>query len=137
MTEDSQVEKIVVTDERVAARLVALRWLYEESDELAKNHATAREAAIPRKVREKLAAIDAEYAAEARKIAAGIEEVETDIKTGVISLGHTVKGINLMAVYTPPKVTWDTGWLDGYGAAHPEILTARKTGKPSVAIRKA
>lgn len=67
---------------------------------------------------------------------AEIETLTAEIKQEVITGGMTVKGSVIQAVYTKGRVTWDTKSLDGYAAAHPEIVQFRKVGDPSVAIRK-
>lgn len=51
--------------------------------------------------------------------------------------GATVKHAGLMAVYSKPRVSWDTAKLEGYALAHPEITAARTTGKPTISIREA
>lgn len=61
--------------------------------------------------------------------------IEARVKDLVLELGETVKGDQLMAVWTKPRVSWDVKSLDGYAAAHPEILPFRHTGQPSVSIR--
>ena len=68
-------------------------------------------------------------------LAANMNQLESEIKAFVIGLGVTVKGAGLMAVYNKGRVSWDSKYLDGYAAAHPEILDARKVGEPSVSIR--
>lgn len=64
-----------------------------------------------------------------------VERIETSIKDRVLTMGETVRGDALMAVWCKPRVSWDVKSLDGYAAAHPEILPFRHTGQPSVSIR--
>lgn len=120
----------------VKARLTGLRWLYEEREELAKAHQAARIGLIPREVWDQLAALDDEFNRKMAAIEASIVEDEADIKAGVLRIGKTVKDPFLQVVYTPGRVTWDSKFLDGYAAAHPEVMVARKVGQPSAAIRK-
>lgn len=61
--------------------------------------------------------------------------IETTIKHLVTDHGESVKGDTLHAVYSPPRVTWDSKGLTGYAVAHPEIEAFKKVGKPSVSIR--
>lgn len=75
---------------------------------------------------------DAEYIARKKEGDALTEEIKAD----VISLGETVKGSALMAVYAKGRTTWDNKGLDGFATAHPEIEKFRKVGEPSVSIRK-
>ncbi len=63
-------------------------------------------------------------------------QLEKEIKTAVLENRQSVKGESYQAVYTKGKITWDTKALTGYALAHPEIEELKKTGKPSVSIRK-
>jgi hypothetical protein len=67
---------------------------------------------------------------------AEIEKLTTDIEAAVLKAGESVKGSDLIAVYSAGRVTWNTKALDGYAAAHNEIEQFKKIGKPSVTIRK-
>jgi hypothetical protein len=40
-----------------------------------------------------------------------------------------------MAMYTKPRVTWDSKGIEGFSVAHPEINVFRKVGEPSVSIK--
>ena len=62
--------------------------------------------------------------------------LQKSIKRDTIDLGFTTHGRYLMAVWSKPRVTWDSSGLAGYMVAHPEIEAFKKTGKPSVSIRK-
>ncbi len=81
-------------------------------------------------------AIKADYAGDFGAIDAEIATLQKNVKDGTIGFGSTVKGKSLMAVYSKPRVTWDGKGLSGYAVAHPEIEAFKKTGKPSVSIRK-
>lgn len=61
--------------------------------------------------------------------------IEDAVKREVLAIGSSVKGEGLSAVWSKPRVSWDTKKLDGYAAAHPEIEAFRKAGEPSVSIR--
>jgi hypothetical protein len=67
-----------------------------------------------------------------------VDELDKQIREEVMEKKETVKSTSgeYMAVFRNGSTTWDTPKLDGYAAAHPEILEFRKTGKPSVAIQK-
>jgi len=95
----------------------------------------AKRAEILRPVADDLAALEAEYAplmASAQARAASLEE---SIKAAVIESGASVKGAALQAVYSKPRVSWNTKALEGFAAAHPEIMAFRSVGAPSVSIR--
>ena len=57
------------------------------------------------------------------------------IKAEVIAAGETVSGEFHQAVYSKARVSWDSKALEGYAAAHPEILAFRSVGSPSVSLR--
>ena len=65
-----------------------------------------------------------------------VKELQASIKTAAVEVGETVKANHYMAVFTQPKPTWDSGKLEGYAAAHPEILAFRTEKNPYVSIRK-
>jgi len=82
-----------------------------------------------------IAEIEAEFSEKINKIAEKIAALETEIKQSVITYGASVKGSYLQAIYARGRVSWDTKSLDGYAAAHPELLAFRREGEPSVSIR--
>jgi hypothetical protein len=63
-------------------------------------------------------------------------EMESYVKSDVLSLGCSFKGSRLHAVWSKPRVSWDAKGLDGYAVANPAILAFRKEGEPSVSIRE-
>ena len=65
-----------------------------------------------------------------------VKTLQDGIKTVAVEVGETVKAEHYMAVFTQPKPTWDSGKLEGYAAAHPEILAFRTEKNPYVSIRK-
>jgi hypothetical protein len=59
-----------------------------------------------------------------------------EIKEAVLEHGSTIKGEDLMAVWSKGRTSWDTKKLDGFAAAHPEILQFKSSGKPSISIKE-
>jgi hypothetical protein len=90
-------------------------------------------------IKEKLAEIDAEFDPKAEDLAQQKSMLEAEIKMEVLQTGQTVKGTFHSFVWSKPRHPgWDNVALDGYAAAHPEILKFRKEpGNPSVSVRKA
>jgi hypothetical protein len=95
----------------------------------------AKRTEILAKVKDELDALDVEFAPLLSTVNERVTGLESEIKAFVASLGESVKGSRLHAVYSKPRVSWDTKKLDGYAAGHPEILAFRKEGEPSVSIR--
>jgi hypothetical protein len=96
----------------------------------------AVEAEIPPEIVAKLEYLKLSYADLLESQSAEIEKLIMSIEADVILIKNTVDGHFLKAVYSPPRVTWDTQGLKGYSVAHPEILVFQKIGQPSVMIRK-
>lgn len=63
-------------------------------------------------------------------------KLESEIREFVVKHEESIKGSDLHAVFAKGKTSWDGAKLDGFAAAFPAILEFKKTGKPSVSIRK-
>ena len=87
-------------------------------------------------IKAKLVEIDAEFDPILLQLNLNKSVLERNIKEQILTLGRTVSGIYHCFRWSRPRVTWDTRALDGYGAAHPEILQFRKEGKPIISVRK-
>ena len=64
-----------------------------------------------------------------------IDDLEKEISEAVLAEGQTVKTDLISAIWNKGKSTWDGKLLEGYAVAHPEILAAKKVGKPTVSFR--
>lgn len=113
-------------------------------DELAEIRAAADVARLSRDaardlvlapVREALNAVEMEFAPQIAAAQDRATEIEALVKSAVVRHGASIKGTSLQAVYSKPRVSWDTKALDGYAVAHPELLGLRTEGQPSVSIR--
>ena len=82
-----------------------------------------------------LEAKKADFERENADLIADIEKIEAEIKTVVLEKGETVKTDRISAIWNKGKETWDGKILTGYAVAHPEILAAKKVGKPTVSFR--
>ena len=97
--------------------------------------AALKDAVLTPEIKAQLAAIDAEFE---DRIAAGEERIkalESEVKAAALTVGETVKGSRMQAVWAKPRVTWDAKALDGYAMNVPELFAFRKEGEPSVSIR--
>jgi hypothetical protein len=83
----------------------------------------------------KIQALEEERALLSAGVDQKIAHLESRIRDSVISMGQSVKGQHLHAIYSKPRITWDSKGLGGYVVAHPEISAFRKEGNPSVSIR--
>lgn len=76
---------------------------------------------------------------EIRPLDEELKRLKAAIVSRVKVMGETVEHGNVKATYRGgyTRVTWDGKALDGFAAAHPEILTFRKetTTSPSVSIK--
>ena len=116
--------------------LEQLTEAYAQRDLLKIAHDQARDDAIPEEVEAALADVDIEFMPKIDAIVEKIAVLEEQAKQAVLEAGDTVKGGALQAVYSKPRVTWDTKQLDGLMIVIPELAQARKVGQPSVSIRK-
>lgn len=92
---------------------------------------------IPNEIREQLAELEEEYREQFEVINRMISDSQEFIKEHVLKHKGSVKIENgYQAVYSPGRDVWDSGKLDGYMAAHPEIKPFKSKGKPSVSIRR-
>ena len=82
-----------------------------------------------------LEAKKAEFDRENADLIDEIAEIEANVKEAVLAKRETVKTDRMVAVWNKGKETWDGKILTGYAVAHPEILAAKKTGKPTVSFR--
>jgi len=124
---------IDITEADIQAMLDGLANLQAKRDEMALQRQAAIDAIMTQEIREKLAEIDAAYSQS--EVAEQIESLTASVKIHVTAMCHTVKGSYLQAVWSKGRESWDGKLLAGFALAHPEILTARKIGEPSVAIR--
>ena len=88
-------------------------------------------------IKARMAEIEAEFAGKTEGVTANIAALEAEIKQAVLAHGASVKGSVFHAVFAKGRVSWDTKSLDGYATAHPELLSFRKEGEPSVSLRVA
>lgn len=86
-------------------------------------------------IRAKLQEIDIEFQEKTETVNQNIAELEEAIKNAVKVTGESIRGQYLQAVWSKPRVSWDTKSLDHFAVSHPEILSYRKEGAPSVSIR--
>jgi hypothetical protein len=91
---------------------------------------------IPPEISVRLAEIDAEFTSRIETAREKAAALEAEIKSAVIENGASVKGDYLQAVYSKPRITWDSGLLEGLMIAIPQLEKARKIGQPSVSFRK-
>src|SRR5574343_398276 len=97
--------------------------------------AEERRAEILKPVQQELDALEAEVAPLLAAAAENIAALEAQIKRAVIAAGETVQGAFFQAVYSKPRVSWDSKKLDGMMAIIPGLEAARSVGEPSVSIR--
>jgi hypothetical protein len=91
--------------------------------------------AIPDDIQKIIDAIKEKYSEIVMDVDEEISMLANEIKEQVKATGESVKGEHLSAVYTKPRVTWDSKGIEGFSVAHPEINVFRKVGEPSVSIK--
>ena len=93
---------------------------------------------ITPEINAKLTEIHEEFLTHKNPIQKEITTLTEEVKGDVVKIGTTVKGSNLMAVWSKGREGgWDSAKLKGFAIAHPEIMAAKKPdGEPIVSIRK-
>ena len=117
-------------------KLEKLAEMQSHQDVIRLHYAALKATIIPPEIKAQLDEIDAEAQTALDALSGGIDSLTAEIKAEVITAGTTVKSEHLQAVYAKGRVSWDNKALDGYAVAHPEIGAFRKTGEPSVSIRR-
>jgi hypothetical protein len=121
--------------QEIIAKLDKLADMQAQADAIRLHYEQLKDAVLTPEIKQALADIAAEEATSITAVNSIIEAMTGEIKQAVISEGASVKGTWLQAVYSKPRVSWDTKGLDGYAVAHPEMQAFRTTGQPSVSIR--
>jgi hypothetical protein len=86
-------------------------------------------------VQPQMDALQAERSQRLGTLTAESIELQVEIEREVKSAGQSIKGDRLHAIFNRGRETWDGKSLNGYAAAHPEILPFRKIGEPYVTFR--
>ena len=119
----------------IETQLDDLANLQAQAEVIRLEYEQRRKAIMTPEIQAQLDALDAEQATALEPVQAQIERTTEAVKSNILSIGESVKGTWLHAIYTKPRVTWDGKGLDGFAIAHPEINAFRKVGEASVSIR--
>jgi hypothetical protein len=87
-------------------------------------------------IKEKLAEIDAEFEPKIDALNARNQALIDTVKGEVLTVGQSISGDYHVVKFVKGRVTWDTVRLEGYAAAHPEILQFRTDGEPYTVLSK-
>jgi len=90
---------------------------------------------ITEEIKSFLLDVDTMFADEADQLNRELAEAEAEVKKAVLEIGETLRGTTHMAVYSKPRVSWDTKMLDGLALVMPQLAEAKTIGQPSVSIR--
>ena len=106
-----------------------------KSDLIALRYQEQVDALLTPEQRARIAELKSKSAAQYADVNEALAALHDAIRRETIARGASYKGTLFQAVYSKPRITWDSKFLEGYAAAHPEIEHARKVGAPSVSIR--
>lgn len=95
----------------------------------------AQAVALPVRLREHLAAVEARFAPELAAVAAELALVQHQVREAVLAHGASVRGKTLHAVYMAGRAVWDDAMLAGYALEHPALLACRRQGPAWVTLR--
>jgi hypothetical protein len=76
-------------------------------------------------------AIQVKFESENSEIIESLRTLKNDVNDSVLTEEKTIKGEKYTVSYVKGRSSWDGKKLDGYAAAHPEILQFKTTGNPS------
>lgn len=99
-------------------------------------HEDALEALVPQELKDEMRRLKALYRVETDSAQSELTELRGTIDTITLALRHTVRGERKQAVWNKGRTTWDMPALRVYAKSHPEVAALKKTGKPSVTVRK-
>jgi hypothetical protein len=118
-------------------KLDMLAELEAQKDSIRAQHEEITNSLIPPEIKAAIDANDISYLAAIDAITMQASALETEIRAEVLKIGKTQPGKYYMAVWSKGRAGgWDSGKLDGFAMAHPEILAAKKPdGEPTVSIR--
>jgi hypothetical protein len=117
-------------------KLNRLSQMQAQADVIRLHFDDLRKSILTPEIQAQLDDIAAEERTSLDALQGGIDELTAEVKADVLNAGATVKGDYMMAVYNKGRVSWDTKGLDGFAIAHPEMAAFRKTGEPSITLRK-
>ena len=130
-------------EDSIRERLDALAELCCKRDALQCRQREEEEAAIPKEVSDRLLGIRAVYSLQLAELGDDIARLEREIKDETIAWGDSVPAERMTAVFSNPRVTWETKRLDRLSQECPDtgqpcisIRKCRKVGQPSASIRK-
>lgn len=123
-------------EDRAISLLDKLGSLFDYIDHLTQQKNELMDAAIPDEIKEKIKGIEDEYDLQLRNAQDEIIDLQERIKAAVLYYGESIQGGTVKAIHVKGRESWDTKALDGYAIAHPEILSLKTVGDPSIRFKK-
>lgn len=123
------------TEEQIRELLAKVTSMRFEIASMEQSWDRMREELIPEDVREKIKELGEEMAPKVASMAEEVEKAEAELRQMVASYGQTVTGLRFQVVYISPKPVWNEKALEGYAAAHPDILALKSMSEPKTQIR--
>lgn len=121
----------------IETKLLQLQELDAHLEVIKMDKQQAIDTILPDEVKANLSAIDDEFDPLSEAVTETRGKLEDEVRVAVLEHGTTVKAASgYTATFVKGSVSWNTKALDGYAAAHPEIKRFRKTGSPSVRLKR-
>jgi len=137
----SQVDNVtgeVLTDEqRIKLQLQIIEEFKAQVDLIRMEEQDRINEILTPQIMAEIEEVKLEFAGKAETALEKIKVLEEVIKQACIDFGDTVKGDNIMVVYTKGrKGGWNNDALEGYAVDHPDILQFRKpNSKPGAYLK--
>ena len=123
------------SDTTIHALLARLTQLHDHRTLCEQQYAAAKQLAIPPEVQAALQAVDEACLPQLTELAEAIRQAEDDVKAAVLRAGHSVKTEAYHVIVSKGRISWSDDFLQGFAAAHPEILQGRIEREPTVSLR--
>ena len=117
-------------------KLDTLAQKIRERAVLAEAHATAIDLAMGPRLKAVIDEINGSFGDSLVVADMEIERLSAEIRNDVLSVGHSISNDSIQAIFTRPRVDWDSKGLDTLYETLPQIQQFRRVGMPSVMIRK-
>lgn len=121
----------------IETKLAQMVALQNQITALEAERETAINNLIPAEIKDWISMAERDFGFKLAAVGEALDALEKEIRADVLAFGATVKVPGLQAVWNKPRVTWNNDKLEGFAASHPEILSFRTIGAPTITMRKA
>lgn len=126
----------MTTETEITSALDAMAEIDQELLRIAAEKQKMIDSVLTDEIKEQLSSIEAEFMGIESSAHNRRQNLEFLVREGVVSLGKSVAGNFLLAVFTKGRYSWDKKEFDKLVKKYPEIESIRSQGDPYVSIKK-